>query len=385
MDNSTTSTFWNHISLLIQWKKFIVYNVIVVTLITIGVSLVLPEWYKSTASILPPKEQDLLSGLGGAGSLLKGLSGNKSIGGLGKNQGSYNYFAILRSRSAMESVINRFNLITVYDINDKNIEKAIKQLVENTRFETQEEDNITIEVYDKDPQRAADMANYFVDILNDMSIQLGTREARNNREFIESRLEQCKIDLKKAEEALRENQEKSGLIFAADENNSTIAAYAELYALKAKKEIEIGVLERTVTADNAALQQIKVELSELAKKLNTFPKAGIEGLRLYRDVAIQQKIMEFILPLYEQARVDEQKNIPVLLVLDKAVPAHRKTKPQRMLIVAVASVLSLFFSVLLVYIMNSVLIATGGSANMYIEKMKGLVSRIANFYRLKLL
>ena len=80
--------------------------------------------------------------------------------------------------------------------------------------------------------------------------------------------------------------------------------------MKAKKEIEVGILRRTVSADDVRLKQAELELRELERKLSTFPGVGIESLRLYRDLAIQQKIIEFLVPLYEQAKVDEQKDVP---------------------------------------------------------------------------
>jgi len=316
------------------------------------VSFLLPKWYKATCSIMPPKEQSIFGQLGSVGSLLKELSPTQKMGGFGQNLGVYNYLAILKSRTAMEGVIRKFDLIKVYDVSDSSMENTMKELKENVAFEIQDEDYITVDVYDKDPLRAAAMANYYVEVLNTISIQLGTQEARNNREFIAKRVDKSKEDLRNAEEILRKYQERSGLMIAPEQSSSGVSAIAELYGMKAKKEVELAILERSATKNNDLLQQLQIELSELGKKLGTFPEAGLESFRLYRNVAIQQKIVEYLIPLYEQAKINEQKDVPVLLVLDKAIPPEKKDKPKRSLIVLLVALVTAVFSIAAVFLIE---------------------------------
>ena len=340
---------------LLAWRRFIVINVLVATVAAVVVSFLLPRWYRATASILPPKEPDMFSALGNAGSLLRGLPSlsRRTLGGSG---GTYNYFAILKSRGAMEAVIRKFDLMAEYGISDSSMEKAIKELSGNVMFETQEDDNITIEVLDRDAVRAAAMANYFVELLNEISMQLGTKEAGNNREFIGKRLEGINADLREAEDSLQGYQERTGtLIVPEGEGMSGIGPIAELYGMKARKEVELAIARRMGTGDNPAVRQLVVEVGELEKKIGGIPGIGIESLRLYRNVAIQQKIIEFLVPLYEQAKINEQKDVPVLLVLDRAVPAERKAKPQRMLIVFLTFSLTVLVCVPLAFLMQELL------------------------------
>lgn len=342
----------DYFTILLKWRKFILGNILVMTILAIIVSFVLPKWYRATCSLMPPKEQSVFGELGSVGSILKELSPSQKIGGFGQNLGVYNYLAILNSRTAMESVVKKFDLIKVYDMGDSSMENTIKELKNNTLFEVQEEDYITIDVFDKDPVRAAAMANYFVETLNNISIQLGTQEARNNREFIEKRLEKSKTDLRAAEDDLRKHQEQSGLMIAPEQSSAGVSTIAELYGMKAKKEVEIAILERGVTKNNEALQQLQIELSELDKKLATFPEAGIASYRLYRNVAIQQKIVEYLIPLYEQAKIEEQKDVPVILVLDRATPPEKKDKPKRSLIVLLVAVITVVFSISAVFLIE---------------------------------
>ena len=373
--------FLRALEVLLRWKNFILINMLVVAILASAVTLLLPNWYKATASILPPKEEDLFGAALGGSSLLKGL-GAKALGSLGKSSANYNYLAILKSRTSMEAVVNKFDLMHVYKLPENSMDKAVKALEENALFDMQDEGNITIDVYDKDPQRAADMANYFVEILNSTSIRLSTLEGRNNREFIGKRVDQCRNDLRQAEDSLTSFQQKKGVIIAQYADNASIAAYAQLYVAKARKEIEVAVLEKQVTPENEALVQAQAELRVLDKKLEGFPEIGVEGIRLYRDVITQERILEFLLPIYEQAKVDEQKDVPVLLVLDRASPPQRKALPQRTLIVCLFSFLSLAASILMVFMMEGVLKLeqTGRPLEVFLKQRS---MKIASVYRVK--
>jgi uncharacterized protein involved in exopolysaccharide biosynthesis len=335
-----------YLHIFLKWRKVIFVTTISVAISATIVCILLPNWYKSTVTLLPPKERISTNLPSSASSLLKGLSSVAKIGALGGNQDTYNYLAILKSRIAKEYVINRFNLKAVYAISDSMMEKTIGELEDNCKFVIEEEDYLTITVWDKDPQRAADMANYYVEILNRISLQLSTYEARKNREFLEGRVDQVRQDLRKVEEDLKSYQEKKGILVISTESGPSMSAVGELYAMKVKKEIELAIMGRSVSEQNQELRKVKEELQEINKKIDLIPSSGIGALRLYREVIIQQKILEFIVPLFEQSKVDEQKDVPVILVLDKAVPAERKTKPKRTLIIVITTLTS-FITLLL--------------------------------------
>jgi uncharacterized protein involved in exopolysaccharide biosynthesis len=344
---SSRADLFDFAAVLATWRRFILVIVSVCTVAALIISVLLPNWYKATARLLPPKDTSPTNMLGAAGSVLRGL-GSGRLSALGnQNTGSYNYMAILNSRSAMEAVVRKFNLREVYDVRDTSMQEAINALEDNVSFTLERDDDIAIEVLDKDKQRAADMANYFVDQLNNISNRLATQEASNNRDFIEHRLNEVQADLRMAEDSLRAYQQVSGLIITPDENASS-SAIGALYGMKAKKEIEFAILQRTMGEDNPQLHQTEIELDELNKKVSGIPEVGIQSLRFYRRVVIQQKIMEYLVPLFEQARIEQQKDIPVILVLDRAIPPEKKDRPKRSVIVLVVFAASLAFSILIV-------------------------------------
>lgn len=293
---------------------------------------------------------------------LEGISGLSSVLGAGRALSSLTgrgteldrYMAILKSETALMKVIERFDLTKVYGITAYPREKTMQALLSNTEFESADEGNLAISVFDQDPQRAADMANYFVQVLNEINSSMQGTNAKANREFIEQRVEKCQIDLRVAEDTLKKFQQVSGMIIVPDQSSSSISAVAELYATKARKEVEAAILQRTVGPDNPLYRQTQVELEQFSKKVSEIPAMGIGSLRLYRDVAIQQKILEFLLPVYEQAKMEEKRSTPSVIVLDHAQVAERKAKPKILLYAVLAFVVSMVLSVFIIFLREGV-------------------------------
>jgi len=367
------SHFFDYLYILVKRRRFLFKTILGVGILSAALSLLMPNWYMATASVLPPKRPGgLLSLLEGSGfsSRLRNLPG---IGGsLGGGQEAYSYLAILQSRTAMERVVRKFDLVTVYDVSDSSEEKALKQLRSNAAFDFAVEGNIVISVLDKNPQRAADLANYFVALLNEISIKLGTQEARSNREFVERRYQQNQGDLKTAEDSLKAFQQRYGIYALPEQTAGAIKAASVLKAEADAKEIELGIVRRSFGDENPRAQALRLELSEMNKKmsemkfgaenwrndqsLNLFvpfkdvPEVGAEYIRRYRNFEIQNRMLEFLTPLYEQAKIDEQKDAPAVLVLDQAVPPERKAQPKRSLIVLISMAVTLMFSTIWVFV-----------------------------------
>lgn len=372
--------FMDYLSVLYLWKKFILINIAIFIVVIVAITFLIPNTYKSVASILPPKDLSAVSG--GAASLFKGVSGIK-IPGFGGQSSTYSYLAILKSRTANLEVVRKFGLVDVYKTRNRSEEIALKILSGNTLFDIQDDDNITIEVIDEDPLRASDMANYYVELLNKISYELGSQEARNNREFLEKRVTTTKEELFNAEEALKKYQVKSGMPMSVDPNSPEVKGIGELYVMKAKKDLELAILERTVGPDNPMLVQTKTELSEINKKVSKIPNAGMETLRLYREVFIQQQILQFIIPLYEQAKVDEQKTVPVILILDKAVPLEKKYRPQRSLIVFLGTSVFFLFVCVFTFMLHGFLLY-GKRDSLLRIKLYEYAKNIQSFYKVQL-
>ncbi len=165
------------------------------------------------------------------------------------------------------------------------------------------------------------------------------------------------------------------------EETSMLSGIASLYALRARKEIELAVLRHGVVEDNEVIRGLKVEIGEIDKKLATVPSTGLESFRRYREVMIQQRIVEFLVPMYEQAKIDEVKDLPAVLVLDRAVPPERRASPQRSTIVIVTIFLSFVGLLLIAYLLHGFAFTRipGGPLG---RKMQHAACRVALWYHI---
>jgi uncharacterized protein involved in exopolysaccharide biosynthesis len=228
------------------------------------------------------------------------------------------------------------------------MESGIKELVANTEIDWTEENTLEIRVWDRDAQRAADIANEYVELLNKRSLEIQTQEAKNNRLFIEQRLVQNKKDLFEAEQIFKDYQKKTGMVVIYDPTSSGTASLAEIYAQKARKEIEIGILKHTTKPGSSVYSQAEIELNSINGEINKFPDIGVESLRLYRNVAIQQKILEYMTPMFEEAKVNEHKDVPVAYVLDKAISGEKPDRPKRSYLIGISAFLGLIIGFLII-------------------------------------
>jgi uncharacterized protein involved in exopolysaccharide biosynthesis len=353
---------------LIKRRKIIFWFTGIIILISfILMFFILPRWYKSKTVIIPPKQKAQFS----ISSVLRNMV---PFGGFGVGRGSdelYNYIAIINSRTCLEDVVDRFDLKRRYK--EKDVTDAIKELQANITVDLST-DEVALEIiaYDTDSLMAANIANYLVEVLNKIYLNLMVQEAKSNREFLEQRYNQNLTDLKKAEENLRDFQKRFAVYALPEQIKAAVQAAAEIKSRVIAKEIEIGILRKTVAEDDPSVYQTKLELLELNKKLGELkygntskqenhevfspfqktPELGMQYIRHFRDVEIQQKLAEILFPLYEQAKIEEHRDTPTILILDKAVPAHKPAKPRRVLIILLVAISSFIISIFLVFFID---------------------------------
>lgn len=361
----------DYLYVFVKWRKLLITNFFIVCVIAVVISLLLPKWYESSAVIMPPKSD--FNNLN-----ISALVSKLPFGGLGIPMGSDEvqaFMAILKSRTIKEIVINKFNLIEVYE--KKDIERTLEALEDNIEGTLGDEGQILLSVLDQEPKRAAEMANTLLSALDSIYTQLNIQKARNDRIFIEKRFTQNKEDLKTAEEELKAFQEKYGVIDIPEQIKVAIGSAAEIQTLIYMTEIELGIKQEHLASSHILILQDKLKLSKLKKKLSELktgnsnsngrlvpeddlfipfdlvPDVGLEYLRLYREVEVQNTIFEFLIQLYEQAKIEEAKDIPSIQVIDyPAVPIY-KAKPKRAIIVIVAGLFSLIISSIFVFTRES--------------------------------
>ncbi len=320
------------------------------------VSLLLPNRYTATANILPPQQSPSLAAsmIGQLGAL--GAMAQKDLGLKNPND---LYVGMLRSRTTEDALIRRFDLLRVY--RDKRMSDGRRDLESATSIVLGKEGFVTISVEDKDRSRAPQIANAYVEQLRKLTQDLAVTEAGQRRLFFERQLELAKNNLADAEQALKETEQKTGLIQLDGQAKAIIEAVVKLRALMAAKEVELHAMRLFSTEQNPDVMLGEQELSGLRAQLallekqsggtgsvqvpiGNVPEAGLQYVRKVRDVKYAETIFEILAKQYEAARLDEAKTAAIIQVLDPAVEPDRKSSPPRILIVVIVTLLGFFGS-----------------------------------------
>jgi tyrosine-protein kinase Etk/Wzc len=330
-------------------------------LVALVVSLFLPKIYTATTTVLPPQQSSslssaLMSQIGSLGSL--GALAGSSIGLKNPND---MYVAMFRSRTVEDAMIQRFGLMAEY--REKYMSTARKALEKHATVEAGTKDNlIHISIEDKDPKRAAEMTNAYVDEYRALSEHLAIGEAAQRRLFFEQQLGQAKDNLANAEEALKETEQKTGMIQLDSQARALIESAAALRAQVTAKEVQLQAMRTYATGQNADVVQAQQELDSLRAQLvklggNTddsaglivpkgqVPQAGVEYIRKLRDVKYYETIFEILARQFELAKLDEAKEGALVQVVDPAIVPDYKSSPKRALITIVATMLGLFIGI----------------------------------------
>lgn len=353
-------------------KWFIIKVVLAATIIALIVSLLWPTTFKSTVVVMPPAQQrSLPGGLGGlVGSMLPLTFDSENIN-------PEALAVILNSRSIREKIITEFDLMDVYG--HRFIEQTLRQLDSNTRISLIREGGfgfspitaIELNVIDREPERAQEMANFYITHLDSVVAVINRANIQERLNTIEKRFLQNLEDMEEAENKFREFQEKHGIIDIESQSRVLVNALADAISQKTEVEIEINILESLVGQNSPELMNLRRMRSELDRvisdltkrgeaetqlsiipSLEEVPDLGLQYMRLYRDVVVQGKIYETIFPQFVQQQMlaeTEKRNIQII---DYAHLPTYKDGPKRAFIVLGGFFFSLFICVFLVLLNN---------------------------------
>ena len=371
--NASLYDYWN---VLQPYRKTIGCIVGGVFALSLIISLLLPKTYVATARVLPPQEPNV-----GIASLL-GFADNQ-VGGLaaslvGQRPPAALYVGILKSRSVADALNEKFDLKNLYDLDY--IEDVYLELEERVAIEISKKDQLVIvSVRDREPQRAADMANAYVDKLDQINRRLVITEGKRKRLFLEDRLKEVRADLGKAEMELKTFQEKHHLVSIEEQAKAAIEGAAEIKSQIIAAQTELEVLkqfgtekQREAVMLNARIKELQNQLAAIGKgkrpendatgsypkiqatdfylSFDDLPRLGLQLMRLTREAKLQEKLYELITAQYEIARIEEAKDVDTIQVLDRAVPPEKKDSPKRTRIVLVSTFLAFIGSILAVFV-----------------------------------
>ncbi len=298
VEHPTHMTAATMVDLLWRHKLLFVAFPLALSIFGFLVAMVLPKSYLATVKLMPPlqNQSNALAILGQIGA----FASNTATQGLGLRNPSDIYVSMLKSRTIADALVNRFSLKEVYAEDYQS--ETRRQLARNSTITASRDGVITIEVEDRDANRASDLANAYVEEFRSTSSSLAIGEASQRRVFFEGQLQSAKNDLTNAELELRKFAERAGLVNPQGQVGVTIAAAASLRGQIAAKEIQLGAMRSFATERNPEFERTMLELagfrSELAKlerqttlgkadvmvPFGKAPEVSLEYTRKFRDL-----------------------------------------------------------------------------------------------------
>jgi uncharacterized protein involved in exopolysaccharide biosynthesis len=332
-------------------------------MVAILIAFLVPKRYTTTTRLMPPDTQSassmmMLAGLaqkaGSLGAVAGDLLGMKSSGAL--------FVGVLESETVQNRLIQQFDLKKVYG--KRYQQDARKKLGENTSIQEERKSGIiTIDVTDRSPARAAELANAYVEELNSTVSQLSTSSAHRERVFLEERLRAVKQDLDDADMQLAQFSSKNNTLDIQQQGKAMLEAAGTLAGQMIAAESELEGLRQIYSENNARIRALNARVEELRKELHKLsgqdgdaeqnattaadssggmpypslrklPLLGARYADYYRHAKIQETIYELLTEQYELAKVEEAKETPSIKVLDPAEVPEKRSYPPRSWIIA---------------------------------------------------
>jgi tyrosine-protein kinase Etk/Wzc len=331
--------------------RLLVLGPLVCGLAALGYSLTIPPTYTAKTQFLPPQQQSSAASMLASLGALSGLAGAAT----GLKSPADQYIAFMKSVSVQDALIVRFKLVEKYEAKLKT--DARMALAGSVRIASGKDGLISVEVDDKDPKFAADLANAHVDELRNLLAHLAVTEAQQRRMFFEKQLQTTKENFTKADLALKSSGINSSVLKSSPA--SAVEAVARLKAGISVQEVKLGTMRNYLTESSSDFKQALSELASLkaqlakAEKEEPASKDASDYVARYREFKYQETLFELFAKQFELAKVDESREGAVIQVLDIAEPPERKAKPKQFMIAAIVTLASSFVLLLFVFVRSA--------------------------------
>jgi uncharacterized protein involved in exopolysaccharide biosynthesis len=354
-------SFLDILTVIGHYKGMILGMTLIFTLVAVVVSLIMTPIYTGRSLVMPPQQQQ-----SSASSALAGLSSVAGLAGgaLGLKSQDDMYISFMTSEGFQKKIIERFELHSRY-LADLLID-ARQALNKHVRLGSDKKSSLmSIEVDDPDPVFAANMANAYVQELGIFLGKIAITEAQQRRLYFENQIKKTQDDLAQAETTFRETQERSGLQIPSAVADIGIKEIAELHGQIRARELQLQAMSSFATPQNAEVKKLMTELLAMRTHLGKLEMGsrteGAKGalqqgaLLAYRNMKVQESILESLVKQYEFAKVDESKDAPLVQVIDAATPPERRTSPKRTIIVLLSAMTGFALGLVMAFIRNTLL------------------------------
>lgn len=337
-----------------RYRGWLVKRTAVMILLVFGLGFLQRNQY-TAATYLNPPSMNPVSGMSILIGMKSGLSAGLGAMGdmLGMSSPGQVYVRQLQSRPVEDNLIKRFNLKQVY--RRKTMEDTRKILENKSIFKEDHKSGvISIEVTDKDPNRAAQMANAYAEELGNLIAGMNAEAGRHEREYFESQLLAAEKDWQVAQARLAEFGQKNAALDVAEEGKALITSAATIEGQLVVAESELKGLREIYAPQHERVQAAAARVAELRRQLaqmsgrSPSPTGsgggnndtdldlkhlwGLSGpyAELYGQVKFKEAIVETLTQQYEISKLQETRRISEIQILDPAQVPEKQSGPHRL-------------------------------------------------------
>ncbi len=329
----------------------------------------LPNYYKATAEVLINEESrtDLRSVLGN--SQIAGLAGLAGAGGGGSSNGELG-LSLLKSRSLLDLIVNEFNIIERYEIEES--PRARSRTVVREMMQTDLDGTtgiLSISIQHVDPEFARDVTNRLVEILNSRFQELGVDQNQSKANLLERKIAEVDQEIASLEAELESFQRRYGAFNVQSMVEEQVTMRGRIRSDLVLKEIEISTYEDFSTINDPALQRLRTERDNLRRLLREMdegfsefstglpsqqelPELATRFARLQREAQVQQQIYTTLRQQYELAQLSLEGEERTFQILELAEVPDQKAGPSRAMISIITTITAFFLSVFLSFVLE---------------------------------
>jgi LPS O-antigen subunit length determinant protein (WzzB/FepE family) len=311
-----------------RWRKQLIIIGFAAAVISSGVSYLIHERFKSTVIMFPVQSNAIAKAL-----LTDDMSGKNDILQFGEEEQAEQLLQILNSDEIRTRICDKYKLMRHYriDPDDKYKNTRLYEMYsDNISFKRTEFMSVKIEVMDENPDTAAFIANDIAALLDSTKTRMQRDRADQALAIVEAEYLRKKADVDFMTDSIRKINELGIYDY---ESQSEVTS--EQYAIALSK------------GDAGAIKRLGDQLAIIAKY-------GSAYISLRDNLYIAREQLGVVKKKYEEAKIDDEAVLTYKFIVNRAFPAERKSYPVRWLIVAVSTVSSLIFGVLLLILYDNI-------------------------------
>jgi uncharacterized protein involved in exopolysaccharide biosynthesis len=314
----------NLILFLYKWRKplIIISVAAAVSAVIFSLPFFIPPKYKSTVILFPTSTASVSKSL-----LAKNAQTKQDLLEFGEEEQAEQLIQILNSDEIRTRVVQKYDLMNHYDIDTTSQYKytnLFKEYESNISFKRTEFMSVKIDVYDTDPQLAADIANDIAALLDSTKNRMQKERAYKAMSIAEHEYFSMRDYVKLLEDSLNELR-----AMGINDYESQAERLTEYYAK--------SILEGKTGATK-----------QLEEKLKILSQYGGAYVSIRDMLEYEKEQLSHLRAKYQEAKVDAEQTLPHKFVVNNAFKAEKKSYPVRWLIVVVTTISAFLLSILVI-------------------------------------